>query len=382
MLQYVQEKQSVVAFSAGTQETVERAYEDATVEAPSECRHRGLWLDAVYRSLPVLHKKPSGGPRPAADIQDPRTVGYAFEKNAPLPNHRLIDGVPPFASTWLGYLLLGVHAISRGRPLSLPTGRTESLRQRPDISVCVPVWKRHSPPNLVTLHDCLHEALAGLRGELIVVLNGISAAKIEVPADARVLEFDVNRGVPVAWNQAAKAAHSDVLCFVNDDVVLGHTALRRLWKATHQKDAGVVGPVGTRWDISAAKHLEYVPMNSLPPGALKPCEVVSGFLFATRKHVFGSVGGFDEEYTPCGFEEVDYCTAVRFKLGLTCYAVAGVEYEHKFHISALRPWRRIRFEGRTEKIGNIARRNRRHFLEKWSAEVESTQEGVAGGSMS
>jgi GT2 family glycosyltransferase len=220
----------------------------------------------------------------------------------------------------------------------------------------------------------LHEALAGLRGELIVVLNGISAAKVEVPEDALVLEFDVNRGVPVAWNQAAKASQGDVLCFINDDVVLGSSALRRLWKATQQLDAGVVGPVGSRWDIGAGRHREYVSMRGLARGALKPCDVVSGFLFATRSDVYRAVGGFDEAYTPCGFEEVDYCTAVRLRLGLNCYAVGGVEYEHEFGISSRRLWRRIRFNGHTESIGNIARRNREHFLDKWRART-----GAEGG---
>lgn len=256
------------------------------------------------------------------------------------------------------------------------------MPQRVDISICVPVWKRHSPPNLATLSGCLHEALAGLRSELIVILNGISAEKVEVPADALVLEFNVNRGVPVAWNQAARAANSDVLCFVNDDVVLGQSALRRLWKATQQRDAGVVGPVGSRWDIGAGRHLEYVSMDSLAAGALKPCEVVSGFLFATRNDVFRALGGFDEAYTPCGFEEVDYCTAVRLRLGLHCYAVAGVEHEHEFGISSRRPWRRIRFNGRTESIGNIARRNRAHFLGKWRGRTDSAGNTAFGTSVS
>jgi GT2 family glycosyltransferase len=239
------------------------------------------------------------------------------------------------------------------------------LQQRADISICVPVWKRHSPPNLSTLQSSIHEALAGLRGELIVVLNGISSGEVDAPVDAFILEFDVNRGVPVAWNHAARSAHSDVLCFVNDDVVLGCGALRLLWESAQRRDAGVVGPVGSRWDLDAGRHLEYVSTDSLPPGALKQCEVVSGFLFATRSDVFRAVGGFDEAYTPCGFEEVDYCTSVRLRLRLNCYAVAGIHYEHEFGISSRRHWRRIRFDGRTESIGDIARRNREHFVGKW-----------------
>ena len=80
----------------------------------------------------------------------------------------------------------------------------------------------------------------------------------------------------------------------------------------------MVGPIGTRWDISRAKHLEYVPTVRLASGALRPCDVVSGFLFATRAATFDEAGGFDERYSPCGFEEVDYCTTARLALGMEC----------------------------------------------------------------
>ncbi|MDP9223363.1 MAG: glycosyltransferase [Actinomycetota bacterium] len=233
------------------------------------------------------------------------------------------------------------------------------------------MWRKHSPPNLATLHASLEEALDGLRGELVVVLNGVSVRDATAPPEAQVVEFDVNHGVPVAWNHAAAAAHGEVLCFVNDDVTFGAAALRLLWRSALQRDAGVVGPVGTRWDILRARHLAYVTMEGLTPGELRPCEVVSGFLFATRRGIYQAVQGFDEAYTPCGFEEVDYCTAVRLELNLNCYAVAGVDYEHEFGVSSWAMWRRVRYNGRAESIRSISRRNRQYFLSKWSTAAKS-----------
>jgi GT2 family glycosyltransferase len=238
----------------------------------------------------------------------------------------------------------------------------------PDISICVAVYKRHSEPNLGSLVASLPGALGQLKGELIVALNGITAADAGVPAGSSCVAFGVNRGVPVAWNAAARLARSPVLCVVNDDVVLGRNSLVLLHQAlTHEPTAGVVGPVGTRWDITRAKHLSYLSLKELSPGELRECEVVSGFLLATPKHVFDSIGGFEEAYTPCGFEEVDYCTAVRLTLGLDCYAVAGVEFTHEFAISAARLWHRVHYDSRSESLKSIARRNRLYFLAKWSA---------------
>jgi hypothetical protein len=256
----------------------------------------------------------------------------------------------------------------------------------PDISICVAVYKRHGVPNLGSLAASLPGALGRLKGELIVALNGVSAADAGVPGtstgDAGVpgdastmtlggvstVAFEVNRGVPVAWNAAARLARAPVLCVVNDDVVLGRDSLALLHEALlREPAAGVVGPVGTRWDIAGARHLSYLSLAGLSPGQSRECEVVSGFLFATPKQVFERIGGFEEAYTPCGFEEVDYCTAVRLNAGLRCFAVAGVRCTHEFGISAARSWRRIHYQGRSESIKSISARNRAHFLAKWSA---------------
>lgn len=237
----------------------------------------------------------------------------------------------------------------------------------PEISVCVAVHKRHRAPNLASLNTDLDAALGGCSGELIAVLNGIDADAAGLPARARSIVFPENRGVPIAWNAAARAATGRTLVVVNDDVVLGPKSLRVLRDALDElPNAGVVGPVGTQWDLERARHLEYVDTAGLQSGEGIPCNVLSGFLLVTPRSVFERVGGFDERLTPCSFEEVDYCTAVRRRLGLECYVVAGVDVRHDFRISARRPWWRIRYMGRSESLGTISSRNRAHFIAKWS----------------
>lgn len=236
------------------------------------------------------------------------------------------------------------------------------------VSVCVPVYKRHDEPNLRTLAASLPAALDGLAGELVVVLNGIAADDAAAPPDAVVVEQPQNRGVPAGWNLGAAAASGEVLCFANDDVELGRGALRTLAEALDRTTAaGVVGPVGSRWDVERGRHVEFVPNVDLAAGELREVDVVSGFLFATSRAVFEAVGGFDEAYTPASFEEVDYCTAVRLRLAKRCYIVGGVEHGHEWGISAkAKPWRRVGFDGRKELLWSIHRRNRRHYLGKWA----------------
>jgi GT2 family glycosyltransferase len=234
------------------------------------------------------------------------------------------------------------------------------------VSVCVASYRRHGPPNVATLATELEAALDGRDGELVIALNGVTAAGIGAPEWAAVVDLGVNRGVSVGWNAAAAAASGDVLVFANDDLSLGAGSLAMLADAVRERDdAGVVGPVGTRWNVAEARHVAYLPKVSLPAGTLRECEVLSGFLLATPREVFEGIGGFDEAFTPCSWEEVDYCTAVRLRAGLRCYEVAGVPLHHEFAISAKPSWRRVRYDGRSESLGRIAKRNRRYFVQKW-----------------
>ena len=229
------------------------------------------------------------------------------------------------------------------------------------------VYRPHEPPNLATLAAAMPAALDGVDGELAVALNGISAADAGVPDGAVTADLGVNRGVAPGWNAAAAGADADVLVFANDDVELGPRALALLHAALiEHPEAGVVGPVGTRWDIPAGEHREWLHTEDLADGTVVECEVVSGFLFACRAETYRAVGGFDEFYAPASWEEVDFCTAVR-AAGLRCYAVAGVQAPHEWGVSRRQmPWARVKYDGRSETWRSIHKRNRKHFLDKWA----------------
>jgi GT2 family glycosyltransferase len=236
------------------------------------------------------------------------------------------------------------------------------------LSVCVPVYRAHETPNLASLAPGLDAALGGLAGELVVALNGISAEDAAVPAGTRTVDLGVNKGVAPGWNAAAREAAGEVLVFANDDVELGPRSLALLHAAlAAHPDAGVVGPVGTRWDIPAGEHRGWVVTSALPEGGVAECEVVSGFLFACRADVWRDLGGFDEFYAPASWEEVDFCTAARAQ-GRRNYAVAGVQAPHEWGVSKRQmPWARVKYDGRSETWRSIHRRNREHFLEKWAS---------------
>lgn len=248
------------------------------------------------------------------------------------------------------------------------------------ISVCVATYRAHPAPNLASLAAALPAALGGEDGELCVALNGIPAAAAGAPAGARLVLLSLNTGVAPGWNAAATRATGDVLVFANDDCEPGPGAFAQL--ATALRDhpgAGIVGPVGTLWDLQTGAHVDHVSTERLPPGTLVPCDVVSGFCFAVRRETYDALGGFDETYAPLSWEEVDFCVAARVA-GLENHAVAGVEVAHEWGVSAKAPvWRRIAWGGRRELLWSIHRRNRRHFLAKWAGRApESVRPAPVG----
>jgi GT2 family glycosyltransferase len=209
-------------------------------------------------------------------------------------------------------------------------------------------------------------ALGAQEGELVVALNGVRAVDVGVTEGVHAFEMGANRGVAPAWNAAARVAGGEVLVFCNDDVELGPRSLERLAEAlSRYPDAGVVGPVGSRWDIARGRHVAWVKPTEASGESAAPCDVVSGFLFACRRRTWEKVGGFDEFYAPASWEEVDFCTGVR-AAGSSCLAIAGVVCKHDWGVSKRQPpWARARWDGRAETWRSIHRRNRRHFLEKW-----------------
>jgi GT2 family glycosyltransferase len=234
----------------------------------------------------------------------------------------------------------------------------------PELSVCVPVYKRHAEPNVATLAAALPAAWGGREGELVVALNGIGAPEAGVPEGVRTVALEHNMGVAPGWNAAAREARGRILVFANDDVVPGPGALERLAQVLDDRsDAGVVGPVGATFDRSSWTHVDFVE----PEDGVAACDAVSGYLFATTREAWEAVGGFDEAYAPASWEEIDFNVAVQ-RHGLRSYAVGGVDAPHEWGISSRQPpWRTVRWGGRRELLWSIHRRNRRRFLAKWAA---------------
>jgi GT2 family glycosyltransferase len=87
---------------------------------------------------------------------------------------------------------------------------------------------------------------------------------------------------------------------------------------------GEVGPAGSYW--------EYLQHHSYFEGD-QPVEsdVVSGLCFLVRAATFRRLGGFDVEYSPAGYEEIDFIFRIR-QAGLKC--IVNIKHFHHHGVSA------------------------------------------------
>jgi GT2 family glycosyltransferase len=249
---------------------------------------------------------------------------------------------------------------------------------RPKLSIIIPVLSYEPQRNLkyLFLKDSgVGELLSSIRRhvtvphETILVINNREDENLLALArdESRVTKYcinSVNVGVARAWNMGAMMAEGDILCWSNDDVVVGSGAVERLIEVLESDaTAGEVGAHGGKRFMSGprAGHCE----RMIESDRVEEADEISGYFFLTKRHVFEEVGGFDNAMTPCFYEEIDYSFKVRAK-GYKCLVVPGVDIAHrKMHgVSAKKV--DVQYLGRTERTDEISRRNHEYFVRKWN----------------
>lgn len=244
----------------------------------------------------------------------------------------------------------------------------------PRLSVIIPVLHLKRPVNpsrffvpRYTLKEVLQDLQTNLPDtcEVIVVCNSRDEDLLQlVTSHPRVDKYclnSVNVGVSRAWNMGAGMAEGDALCFLNDDVAVGPGAMAALLEALARDNVGQVGPRGARWKQGA--HDRFVGEQEV-----EEADAISGFLFLIRAGLFRSLGGFDVNYSPAGFEEIDMSFAIR-RAGRKCLVVPGLDVKHYHHhgVSAYRS--DIQYLGHTIDSTALHERNKAYFMKKWGLDA-------------
>ncbi len=191
---------------------------------------------------------------------------------------------------------------------------------------------------------CL-EALTREQCEIIVVDNASADDTVQRVEEfvawnpARLLANEENRGFGAAVNQGASEAAGDVLLILNPDAVAEPGAVAAMLRCLESTEADAVGGalleadglpargfafrrLPTLWALIFEATLVNQLWPSNPVNRRYRCldagyslqqevEQPAGACFAIRRTAWQKVGGFDEQFFPVWFEDVDLCKRLR-----------------------------------------------------------------------
>lgn len=238
------------------------------------------------------------------------------------------------------------------------------------VSFIIPLYN-----GLALTRECLRTLQAtvppGLSHEIIFVDDGSKDGTRDwlgtLPSPCRHLLNERNLGFAGTCNQGAHGAHGELLCFLNNDLVLQAGWLEPLLAAHRRqgRSVGLTGNLQFRVDDGALDHagitvtrqakLEHVRTLPEPAHGISRVFAVTAACCVIERSVFLAAGGFDEAYRN-GAEDV----ALAIKLakdGRPSIVVLDSAVRH--HVSASRGPTSPRDEA-----------NSRRLFSQWPAEIE------------
>lgn len=243
------------------------------------------------------------------------------------------------------------------------------------LSIIIPVHNQHD-----MTHECVYAILENTQDCEIVIIDNGSDPPYKPPfsgfIEARVIRNEENQGFPAAINQGLREARGDVVCLLNNDVIItpGWATTLTAWL----ESLDIVGPMTNycagiqQIDLPAYMNTEDLFKEA---GALsQECEgmatettFIIGFCMFFRRSLFDELGEFDATLWPCSGEEIDFC--LRARVAGKKVGVAHDVYVHHFGSQT--------FEA-MEKAGQInyadtCRRNDEHLAERWGADFWQKQ---------
>ncbi len=277
--------------------------------------------------------------------------------------------------------LRAANSFNRAAADAPPTPRraiNASMEVMPEVTIVIPTRDRV---------ELLRQCTDGLRNltnypnfNVVVVDNGT------VDRDARSLLQELSRlpqfkiierpgkfNFSSLCNDGAGVTNSPMLVFLNNDIVIfdpgwlsamvrwamkpeiGVVGAKLLFPNDTIEHAGVVlghgGIAGHIYHGWPASELGYLRQLELP----REVGAVTGACIAVQRHKFEAVGGFDADNLPVDLNDIDLCLRISSRGWKTVWTPEAVLYHQQ---SASR--------GSPLKPFNVYKKERRHFVDKWS----------------
>ncbi len=274
------------------------------------------------------------------------------------------------APTHVPHILM--HRLSRPQPVP-PEMARPVLEDHPTVTVIIPT-RNH----LELLRVCLEglERTDYSRIEVIIIDNGSDdPATIEFmngldPAHVRVLRQPGPFNYASLNNSAVALAQSEYLCFLNNDVsMIGRDWLLFLIAQARRSDVGAVGArllypdgtiqhAGVVLGVGGGAGHAHRAEDPTEPGYFQRAALpqfvsaVTGACLVVARNKFLAVGGFDAEFFPVAFNDVDLCLKLNKRGWQSLYEPRAelVHHESKSRGSDLAGDKKLRFAGELARL--------------------------------
>ena len=175
---------------------------------------------------------------------------------------------------------------------------------------------------------------------MIVVLNGADTAVRDVAHAAggvRIVESPTNRGFAGGCHLGVRSSVAPFIAFLNDDVLVSPGWLEPLLETMAERPrAGAVGPrvIGGDGLVQEVGSIIWRDGTTRPLGRgtsrgslawrwRRRVDYCSACALLVRREAWDAVGGFDEQYHPAYYEDVDFCLALEL-VGQEVWSIRAV----------------------------------------------------------
>lgn len=208
--------------------------------------------------------------------------------------------------------------------------------QRTRVAVVIPVYNDEK-----TLSKCL-EALAPSRAnpnwEFIVVDDNSSddSARVASEAEFKVIRLERNQGVSAARNAGARNTNSDILIFVDADIVPEPGCLEAMVEILeNRREIHAVGAYPLPVNLSPEWSSHFVGLRSAwgyhwnEGERERKFSSIQSECGAIRREIFHLLGGFSERYEGVGMEEFHMAHEIEDQ-GLGHLLIKSAAYRHHY----------------------------------------------------
>jgi len=255
------------------------------------------------------------------------------------------------------------------------------VRPRSPVEVSIVIPSHNRTGYLLNCLESIEANTQSLSGryEIVVVDNGSKDPDFEILSKIvglRIVRLDENKGFVEGCNAGAKAARGRHLVFLNNDIIVTPGWLESLIRTMRaQRETGAVGaklvyPSGRLqeagcivWSGGMCHNYGRGDNPSKPDyNYRREVDYCSAACLMVRRELFMRLGGFDPEYSPGYYEDVDLCFSIRREGGKVLYEPRSVA----IHFEGVTGGRDTKFGIKRYQVIN-----RKKFVRKWAPELKA-----------